>query len=161
MAGLISGCSWFLLRQMLELQPISFEEACEFVRLHHRHHIPPVGSKFCVAVNDGEKVVGVAIVGRPVARMSDNGWTLEVTRCCTDGMKNACSMLYSACWRAARALGYRRLITYTLATESGVSLEAAGWRVVGEVRGASWSRLCRPRVDKHPTLDKLCWEPAG
>lgn len=143
----------------LQIQPISFEEACEFVRLHHRHHVPPVGSKYCLAVNDGSQVVGVAIVGRPVARMSDNGWTLEVTRCCTDGTKNACSALYSACWRAARALGYRRLITYTLSSEGGASLKAANWRCLGERGGGSWSREYRPRVDKHPTLEKLLWEP--
>lgn len=99
---------------MLNLQPITFEEACEFVRRHHRHHVPPQGHKFSIAVNDGEKVVGVIIVGRPVARHLDDGWTLEVTRCCTDGTRNACSMLYGAARRTAWALGYRRLITYTL-----------------------------------------------
>lgn len=144
----------------LQLQPITFAEACEFVQRYHRHHRPPVGHKFCVAVNDGEKVVGVAIVGRPVARMSDNGWTLEVTRCCTDGTKNACSTLYSACWRAARALGYRRLVTFTLAEEGGASLRAANWKLVGESQGGSWSRQSRFRVDKHPTLPKLVWEAA-
>jgi hypothetical protein len=84
-----------------------------------------------------------------------------VTRCCTDGAANACSLLYGACWRAARALGYRRLVTYTLTTEPGTSLRAAGWRVVGAVRGRSWHCASRPRVDRHPTLDKLCWEPAA
>jgi hypothetical protein len=143
----------------LALQPISFAEACEFVKRHHRHHIPPIGHKFCVAVNNGEQIVGVAIVGRPVARMSDNGWALEVTRCCTDGTPNACSALYAACWRAAKALGYRRLITYTLPSEGGASLRAAGWRIVGESPGGSWSCQSRPRIDKHPTLPKLCWEP--
>jgi hypothetical protein len=142
----------------LEIQPIDFDEACQFVAVHHRHHIPPVGHKFSLAVNDGEKVVGVAIVGRPVARMSDNGWTLEVTRCCTDGTKNACSALYAACWRAARALGYHRLITYTLPAEGGTSLWAAGMRLVGERGGGSWSRAARPRVDKHSTEQKLLWE---
>jgi len=142
----------------MELQPISFGEACEFIRQHHRHHAPPVGSKFCVAVNDGEKVVGVAVVGRPVARMSDNGWTLEVTRLCTDGTRNACSTLYAACWRAARALGYQRLITYTLTGEGGASLKAANWRCIGERGGGSWSRESRPRVDQHPLQAKLLWE---
>lgn len=145
---------------MIELQPITFEEACAFIRRHHRHHVPPVGHKFCVAVGDGEKVVGVAVVGRPVARMSDNGWTLEVTRCCTDGTPNACSMLYSACWRAAKALGYRRLVTFTLPDEGGASLRAANWKVVGESKGGSWNCKSRPRIDKHPTLPKLVWEPA-
>lgn len=124
---------------MLQLQPITFDEACEFVRLHHRHHLPPVGWKFGVAVNDGEKVVGVVMVGRPVSRHLDNGWTLEVTRCCTDGTKNAASMLYGAAWRAARALGYRRLITYVIASETGTSIKAAGWKVVGQAGGGSWN----------------------
>jgi hypothetical protein len=142
----------------LEIQPISFGEACEFVRQYHRHHLPPVGAKFSLAVNDGEKVVGVAIVGRPVARLSDNGWTLEITRCCTDGTKNACSALYGACWRAARALGYRRLITYTLPSEGGASLTAANYKCLGEAGGGSWNRRERPRIDQHPLQTKLLWE---
>lgn len=142
----------------LELQPITFAEACHFVKTWHRHHVPPVGSKFCVAVNDGEKVVGVAIVGRPVARRLQDGWTLEVTRCCTDGTKNACSALYSAAWRATKAMGYRRLITYTLTTESGKSLEASNWKCLGVRGGGSWNVPGRPRVDKHPTMEKLLWE---
>ncbi len=142
----------------ITLQPISFVEACAFVAKHHRHHRPPQGWKFGVAANDGERVVGVAMVGRPVARHADDGWTLEVTRCCTDGAANAASMLYGACWRAARALGYRRLITYTLAEERGVSLFAAGWRVVGQTPGGSWSSPSRPRVDTHPLGQKTIWE---
>jgi hypothetical protein len=142
----------------LMVQPIDFSEACEFVRQHHRHHRPPSGYKFCVAVNDGARVVGVAIVGRPVARLSDNGWTLEVTRCCTDGTKNACSALYSACWRAARAMGFSKLITYTLREEGGTSLRAAGWRCLGEAGGGSWNRAVRPRADDHPLQTKLRWE---
>jgi hypothetical protein len=142
----------------LELQPITYEEACEFIRLHHRHHLPPQGWKFGIAVNDGAKVVGVITVGRPVARMLDNGWTLEVTRCCTDGTRNAASMLYGAAWRAAKAMGYRRLITYTLVEEPGTSLKAAGWKAIGEIRGHSWNMPGRPRVDKHPTGQKTLWE---
>ena len=143
---------------MLQIQPVEFDEACAYVKQYHRHHVPPVGFKFCLAVNDGTKVVGVAIVGRPVARLSDNGWTLEVTRCCTDGTKNACSALYSACWRAAKAMGYQRLITYTLPEEGGASLKAANWRIVGARGGGTWDRKLRPRVDKHPTQMKLLWE---
>jgi len=142
----------------LEIQPIDFAEACTFIERFHRHHLPPVGHKFCIAANDGEKVIGVAVVGRPMARMSDNGWTLEVTRCCTDGTKNACSFLYAACWKAARSLGYRRLITFTLPEEGGASLKAASWRCVGERGGGTWSRRGRPRIDKHPTLAKWLWE---
>ena len=125
---------------------------------HHRHHKAPQGGLFAVAVSDANDVRGVAIVGRPVARMLADGWTAEVTRVCTDGARNACSMLYAAAWRACRALGYRRLITYTLVTESGASLRGAGWRVVGEAGGGSWSRESRPRIDKHPIQRKLRWE---
>src|SRR6476646_6743115 len=97
----------------LSLQPIDFAEACAFIKEFHRHNKPPVGWKFGIAVGDGEKICGVVTVGRPVARMLDDGLTLEVNRCCTDGTKNAASMLYSAAWRVTRNLGYTRLITYT------------------------------------------------
>lgn len=96
----------------LDIVPISLKEANQFVADHHRHHGTVTGHKFSIAVSDGVGIVGVAIVGRPVSRYLDDGWTLEVTRLCTDGTKNACSMLYAAAWRAARAMGYKKLITY-------------------------------------------------
>lgn len=142
----------------LRVQPITQAEAKAFIRSHHRHHKPPTGWLFGVAANDGEKVVGVATVGRPVARMLDDGLTAEVNRCCTDGTKNACSLLYGACWRVAKAMGYRRLITYTLPEEGGPSLRAAGWKLLGERGGGKWSRAERMRVDEHPTQRKLLWE---
>lgn len=145
----------------LILQPIDFSEACEFIRQHHRHHKPPQGHKFSIAVNDGEKIVGVVMVGRPPARLRDNGWTAEVTRCCTDGTPHAASKLYAAAWRAARAMGYEKLITYTLIEETGTSLKAAGWKLVGKAGGGTWNRKARPRVDKHPTGQKLLWEMAA
>lgn len=139
--------------------PCQLDEANAFVLQHHRHHQPVVGHKFSLAVADEKNEVrGVAIVGRPVARGNDNGLSLEVTRLATDGCPNACSALYSAAWRAAKALGYRRLGTYILASEPGTSLVAAGWRLVGEVKGRSWSCDSRPRVDKHPLQNKLFWE---
>lgn len=103
---------------------------------------------------------GVAIVGRPVARSLDNGWTLEVNRLCTDGKRNACSMLYGAAWRTAKALGYRRLITYTLPEEGGASLRATGWRLLGERGGGNWNTPTRPRIDTAAALrgQKLLWE---
>lgn len=104
---------------MLELVPITLKEANAFVERYHRHHKPVVGHKFSIAASDGEKIVGVAIVGRPVSRYLDNGLTLEVNRLCTDGTRNACSFLYSAAWRAARNLGYKKLITYILVSETG------------------------------------------
>lgn len=143
----------------LEIVPISLEEANDFVARIHRHHDPVTGHKFSVAVADENGVIrGVAIVGRPVSRMADNGWTLEVTRCCTDGTPNVPSMLYRTCWKAAGAMGYQKLITYTLPTEGGKSLAAAGFRVIGVNEGGAWSRKERPRVDTHPTEPKLIWE---
>jgi hypothetical protein len=145
----------------LELQPVTLRAARAFVGLHHRTHRPPQGGLFAVAVNDGTELVGVAIIGKPVARFNDDGWTAEVTRVCTPCYPNACSKLYAAAWRAARALGYRRLLTYTLATEPGTSLVAAGWRIIGQTEPRSWDRPGRPRTDKHPTEAKNIWEAAS
>ena len=142
----------------LQVVPIEIAEANEFIKRYHRHHRPPTRYKFCLGVSDGEKIVGVAIVGRPVARARCDGWTLEVTRTCTDGTKNANSCLYGACWRVTRALGYHRLITYTLPSESGVSLRGAGFKMIGETNESrGWSRPKRPRVDTHPLVSKLVW----
>ena len=138
--------------------PCTISDAQEFVRQHHRHHGPAHSYLWACAVSDGDRVCGVAIVGRPVARHAQDGWTAEVVRLATDGTKNACSMLYAACWRAARALGWKKLITYTLATEPGTSLEAAGWKCLGECGGGSWHRTDRPRVDRHPKQIKMKWE---
>lgn len=142
----------------LELQPITYQEACEFIVMHHRHNLPPQGWKFGIAVNDGEKVVGVITVGRPVARRLQDGWTLEVTRCCTDGTRNAASKLYGAAQRATFALGYRRLITYTHKNEPGTSLFASGWKIVGAAGGGSWNVPSRPRVQKSSTEQRTLWE---
>lgn len=145
----------------LHVCPLPLDEANAFVAQHHRHHQPVVGHKFSIGVADDQGTVrGVAIIGRPVARSLDDGLTLEVTRVATDGTPNACSALYAAAWRAAKAMGYRRIGTYTLATEPGTSLRAAGWRIVHEVTGRSWDCPSRPRVDKHPTQGKLRWEAA-
>lgn len=144
----------------LEIVPVDFAEANAYVAQYHRHHKPMPGCKFCIAVSDGEKIVGVCIVGRPVSRNLDNGWTLEVNRVATDGTKNACSMLYAAAWRTAKAMGYKKLVTYILDTEPGTSLRAAGWKCLGKAGGGEWNCARRPRVDKHPTQGKLKWEAA-
>jgi hypothetical protein len=143
----------------LELVPMTLAEANAFVREHHRHHQPVPGAKFCIGVADldNQRIVGVAIVGRPIARHLDNGWTLEINRTCTDGTKNANSMLYGAARRAAWALGFKKLVTYTISEESGASLRAAGYRNVGEAGGGAWSRTNRPRVDTHPLQRKIKW----
>lgn len=141
----------------LQIVPCDIDEANEYVRQFHRHHGPLPGAKFAIAVALEQKVVGVALIGRP-CRMLQDGWTLEVTRVATDGTKNACSALYAAAWRAARAMGYRKLTTLILKSEPGTSLIAAGWKLVGEAGGGSWSRPSRPRVDKHPLQRKLRYE---
>lgn len=143
---------------MLEIVPMTLAEANAFVQKNHRHHRPVVGHKFSIGCAAEDKIVGVAIVGRPVSRYLDDGWTLEVTRLCTDGTKNACSMLYAAAWRAARAIGYRRLITYILISEPGTSLRAAGWKCIGEAGGLRWTGKRRPTVDLYPAQMKLCFE---
>jgi hypothetical protein len=142
----------------LMLVPCTLGLASEFVDAYHRHLDPPVGGKFAVGVALAGRLVGVAIAGRPVARLLDDGVTIEVTRVATDGARNACSMLYSAIWRAARALGYQRAVTYTLPGEPGTSLRAAGWRCVGLTAGGSWSRPTRERTDGHPTGPKVRWQ---
>lgn len=142
----------------MNLIPLTLGEARAFVTEHHRHHQPPQGGLFAIGVARESHVVGAIIVGRPVSRvLAADDYSAEVTRCCTDGTRNACSMLYAA-WRAARALGYRRLITYTLPEEGGASLRASGFRCVGEAGGGSWSCKSRPRVDTHPLQVKLRWE---
>lgn len=145
----------------LRLATIDFPSAAAFVRKHHRHHTPPVGHKFSLAALAGGEIVGVVIVGRPVSRNRDDGLTLEVTRLCTIGHRNACSFLYGAAARAAFALGYRRIGTYILKREPGTSLTAAGWKLIGETPGTSWARPSRPRTDKHPIEPKLLWETAA
>ena len=140
---------------MLQVVPIEFREACAFIRQHHRHHRPPQGHRFSIGLSNGEKIVGVAIIGRPVARRLDNGWTLEVTRMCTDGTPNACSKLYAASWRIAREMGYKQIITYILDTEKGTSVAAAGWRCLGKAGGLSWNVPSRPRVNHSPQQLKI------
>ena len=142
----------------LTTYPMTLAEANEFVSQHHRHHKPVVGHKFSIGAANGEQIVGVVIVGRPVARMRDDGMTLEVTRLATDGTKDACSFLYGAARRATFALGYKRLGTYILSSEPGTSLLAAGWKLIGEAGGGSWSVKSRPRVDKHPLQKKMLYE---
>ncbi len=145
----------------LELQPIARDEAIAWIAEHHRHHLPPLGYRFAIACNDGARVVGVVTVGRPVSRHLDDGWTAELTRCCTDGTPHVASKLYAAAWRAARAMGYRRLISYTLVEEAGTSLRAAGWRALYQTKAEGWNRPSRPRVDAHPTGTKTLWEMAS
>ena len=147
--------------------PITLPEAQEFIANFHRHNKPPVGWRFGIGASDGARLVGVAVVSRPVARQlqAQGSDVAEVTRCCVvDGAPlGTCSFLYAACWRAWRAMGGRRLVTYTLQSESGASLRGAGWRVVAELPGATgkaWQN--RPGREWQPVTGqaKLRWEAA-
>jgi hypothetical protein len=133
---------------MIHLHPISIREAKEFVRQHHRHNKPPAGAKFAIGCGVAGTLVGVSMVGRPVARMLAARETAEVLRLCVAATapKNTCSMLYGASWRAWRAMGGRRLITYTLASETGASLRAAGFKIVANTKAEEWSRPSRART---------------
>jgi hypothetical protein len=139
--------------------PIDLKTANDFVVKHHRHHGKVQGHKFSIGLYDlkQDKMVAVAIVGRPVARNLDDGITLEVTRMCSDGTKNACSILYSRAWQVAQALGYCRIVTYILESENGASLKASNYTYTGDTPGRSWG-VSRPRIDKHPLCDKKRYE---
>jgi 3'-phosphoadenosine 5'-phosphosulfate sulfotransferase (PAPS reductase)/FAD synthetase len=144
----------------LSLTPVTLRHANAFIAQHHRHHKQARGCISVVACAEGERLCGVAVIGRPLARLLQDGQTAEVTRCCTDGTANVCSKLYRAAWRSVKALGYRRLVTYTLPEEGGASLRAAGFTLAGEAGGGSWSRPAsgRARKDEHPVDRKLRWE---
>ena len=143
---------------MLYLTPLSLREANAFVDRHHRHHKAVTGHKFSIGCSQDDQLVGVAIMGRPVSRYLDDGLTLEVNRLCTTEEKNVCSMLYAAAARAAKAMGYRKIITYTLDTEPGTSLRAAGWMCAGPAGGVRWTGSRRPAADLCPPQKKLRYE---
>lgn len=144
----------------LRVVPVDLKSAQEFVAAHHRHHEPPIGHKFSVGVARDNVLVGVAIIGRPVSRViQSEGATLEVIRSATDGTGNANSMLYGAARRAAFALGYDRLITYTQDGETGASLRAAGYRVVAQRPARpGWDTPSRPRENRADHVARTLWE---
>ena len=128
------------MKSVLIIKPISLREANEFVNNFHRHHGGTVGHKFSIGLYNNEKLVGVAICGRPVSRHLDNGTICEINRLCTDGTKNACSMLYGACSRIAKDMGYKKIITYILKSENGASLKASNFRCEDEnCGGTHWT----------------------
>lgn len=137
---------------MLRIRPITLHDANAYVAQYHRHNLPTAGHKFSVACYDGDRLCGVAIAGRPIARKLDDGMTLEVLRVCTDGTYNACSKLYGACARVAKEMGYRKVITYTLDSEPGTSLKASGWKDCGKAGGVSWNMPSRHREEFQETL---------
>lgn len=140
---------------MMRIVPMRLAEANEAVQRWHRHHKPVAGYLFAVGVSDDGTLRGVAIVGRPVARHLDDGHTAEITRCATDGARNACSMLLGACRRAAKALGYQRVVTYTLPEEGGASLRAAGFRWDGDAGASAKQWHTRPGRQAQPVGDDM------
>ena len=138
----------------MEAMPLELSVANKFVDTLHRHHDPVHRDKFRVGASHNGKLVGVIQVGRPVSRMLDDGETLEVVRLCTDGTDNACSFLYSRAARIAKELGYKRIITYILESEAGISLRASGWQFDGMTSGGHWSRPSRKRNTTAPTVPK-------
>lgn len=147
----------------LTVIPCTLDDAKTYVGRLHRHHKPPLGGMWAIAACEGVRICGVAVVGRPVARMLDDGWTVEVTRLCTDGTRNACSLLYGAARRGAIARGFVYGITYVLATETGGSLLASGWSRAAEVKGSEWGRPSRPRAEggEVQCTNKIRWEWGG
>lgn len=149
----------------LELRPIGQNEALAYIGETHRHNVAPCGGVFCSSAwfvdRGSELLVGVGIAGRPVARLLNDGRTLEVLRVATDGTKNACSLLYGALVRAGKALGYRRFVTYTRVDEPGTSLRASGWRQVARVPASTWHRRSRPREDRGERVERWRWEIAA
>lgn len=143
----------------MKIVPITLRMANAYVDEHHRHHKSVVGHKFSVGVaDDNGKLCGVAIVGRPVSRYLDDGFTLEVNRLCTDGTRNACSMLYSAAARVAKEMGYRKIVTYILQSEYGTSLKASGWEFCGEAGGKIWTGTRKPDEPMYPQEMKWRYE---
>ena len=158
----------------LEIRPITFKTASQYIDQHHRHNGKTVGCKFVIGCFEGEKMVGVAVCGRPISRHYDDGFTLEINRVCTDGTHNACSMLYGASCRIAKDMGYKKVITYTLVTENGASLKASNFKCEGEAGGIEWTGERNPnnkaykQMSLFPTKEKphvmkqrwvRCFEP--
>lgn len=143
----------------LRIIPCTYKFASDYVNRYHRHHNAPVGCKFCIAVSDGDDIHGVAICGRPLSRYLDNGYTCEVLRVCTDGTYNACSMLYGACCRIAKGMGYTKIITYTLMSENGASLKASGFANEGLAGGVMWTGV-RSKNNALPHEKKNRWVKA-
>jgi len=142
----------------MKIVPITLKAANAFVTQYHRHHKASVGHKFSIGLSENDNLIGVAIMGRPVARGSDNGFTIEVARLCTNGAKNACSMLYQAAARSSKELGYNKIQTYILQIESGTSLKASGWKMEAVTAGGQWKHTDgKERRTDQPTMPKQRW----
>ena len=138
----------------MKVVPITLREANDFVSDYHRRHPAVRGCKWAIGLENDGKLCGVAICGRPVARMIDDGQTIEINRLATDGTRNACSMLYGACCRIAKEMGYKRTVTYILESENGASLRASNFTYDGETKAGAWGRPSRQRDINAPTCKK-------
>lgn len=143
-------------RLMLRIVPITYRDAAAYVNEHHRHHSAAQGCKFNISVYEDDRMCGVAMAGRPVSRRLDDGYTCEITRVCTDGTANACSKLYGQCCKVAKAMGYKRVITYTLESEQGASLRASNFICDGKAGGTHWTGI-RNRGQAIPSEMKVRW----
>lgn len=144
----------------LEIVPCHLRFANEFVKQYHCHNIPTVGGKFAISCYEDARICGVAICGRPTARNSEDGKTLEIYRNCTDGTRNACSKLYGACLRIAKDMGYKRVITYTLESENGASLKASNFLCCGQAGGKTWTGTRKREYYVAPEEMKTKWMKA-
>lgn len=141
----------------MQIRPITFKQASEFINEHHRHHNATIGCKFCIGLYSNDSLIGCAVCGRPVSRHYDDGLTCEINRLCVLGdYKNACSMLYGACCRIAKNMGYKKIITYTLQSENGVSLRASNFICEGQSGGTHWTGK-RDKGQKIPHEMKNRW----
>ena len=138
----------------MKIVPMTIKDANEYVSKYHRHHPPVRICRFAIGCEKEGELVGVAICGRPLSRHLDNGLTIEINRLCTDGTRNACSMLYGACCRIAKEMGYKRAVTYILETENGASLKASNFVYDGTTKGEAWDRPSRHRTASAPTCKK-------
>jgi len=137
--------------------PLERKQVAEYVDKLHRHHDSVMRDRYRIGCEHEGLLVGVIQVGNPVARALCDGKTLEVVRLCTNGTTNVCSFLYGAAARIARELGYKKIITYILDTESGNSLRAAGWHKEADIRGHAWGCPSRPRQTTAPACNKQRW----
>lgn len=145
---------------LLTIKPVSLQESNEFIEQYHNTHKRIYGFKFGVGiVNEDNKLIGVATAGRPVSRHLDDGYTIEITRVCTNhSEKNMSSRLIGALSRASKALGYKKIISYTLVEEEGISFKASNFSPVHTTKAETWNRDKRKRIDKAPIGKKIRWE---
>tara|TARA_R110002050_G_C8562346_1_gene481789 strand:- start:54 stop:515 length:462 start_codon:yes stop_codon:yes gene_type:complete len=146
----------------LSAVPITLRESNEYIKNFHRHNKPVQGCKFCIACVYENKIVGVCVIGRPISRFKDDGFTAEVTRTCVfdHAPKGVNSFLYARAWKAWRAMGGKKIITYTLQSESGSSLRGAGWKILHEVEinnNQGWTSRENRVLQKVSTQPKFCW----